>query len=222
MKLYFIVFGSSIDTWRPERSSGNTLAEGCSEPFLQKAGFSMPRTAAANHTRPFLSNMPLWLLARWLQIFSSPSTPRAASASRRPRHGREARTIRGTRIRDRHLEERHLVRLGIQDRHVVGRVLGRPIERAVGVDGRVAPIRGDQVVQIVLVGTPLPRGDDDVALDTLRSRRLVLGNSPLATRSVQSPKYLNGTPPSCTASRFIINSPVWPEATRRPTLPPRT
>ena len=32
----------------------------------------MPRTAAANHTRPFLSNMPLWLLARWLQIFSSP------------------------------------------------------------------------------------------------------------------------------------------------------
>src|SRR5215831_7145014 len=72
MKLYFIVFGSSIDTWRPERSSGNTLADGWSEPFLQKAGLSMPRTAAANHTRPFLSNMPLWLLAFWLQIFSSP------------------------------------------------------------------------------------------------------------------------------------------------------
>ena len=32
----------------------------------------MPRTAAANQTLPFLSNMPLWLLARWLQIFSSP------------------------------------------------------------------------------------------------------------------------------------------------------
>src|SRR5712692_2108543 len=72
MKLYFIVFGSSIETWRPERSSGNALAEGCSEPFRQKAGSSMPRTAAANHTRPFRSNMPLWLLARWLQIFSSP------------------------------------------------------------------------------------------------------------------------------------------------------
>ena len=38
MKLYFIVLGSSIDTWRAERSSGNTLAEGWSEPFLQKAG----------------------------------------------------------------------------------------------------------------------------------------------------------------------------------------
>ena len=72
MKLYFIVLGSSIDTCRPERSSGNTLAEGWSEPFRQKAGFSIPRTAAANHTRPFRSNMPLWLLARWLQIFSSP------------------------------------------------------------------------------------------------------------------------------------------------------
>src|SRR6266849_8851219 len=59
MRLYFIVLGSSIDAWRPERSSGNALAEGCSEPFLQKAGFSFPRTAAANHTRPFLSNMPL-------------------------------------------------------------------------------------------------------------------------------------------------------------------
>ena len=44
---------------------------------------------------------------------------------------------------------------------------------------------------------------------------LFLGSSPLATRSVQSPKYLNGTPPSCTASRFIMISPVWPEAMRR-------
>jgi hypothetical protein len=41
------------------------------------------------------------------------------------------------------------------------------------------------------------------------------GNSPLATRSVQSPKYLNGTPPICPASRFTIHSPVWPAATRR-------
>src|SRR6202795_1747110 len=72
MKLYFIVLGSSIDTCRPERSSGNALADGRSEPFLHQAGFSMPRTAAANHTRPLPSNMPLWLLARWLQICSSP------------------------------------------------------------------------------------------------------------------------------------------------------
>src|SRR4029450_5798383 len=79
MKLYFIVLGSSIDTWRPDRSSGNTLAEGWSEPCLQNAGFSIPRTAAANHTRPCLSNMPLWLLARWLQIFSSPQEAEGAA-----------------------------------------------------------------------------------------------------------------------------------------------
>ena len=32
----------------------------------------MPRTVAAIHTRPFLSNMALWLLARVSQIASSP------------------------------------------------------------------------------------------------------------------------------------------------------
>ena len=40
---------------------------------------------------------------------------------------------------------------------------------------------------------------------------LCLGSSPLATRSVHSPKYLNGTPPSCPASRFTMLSPVWPD-----------
>ena len=44
---------------------------------------------------------------------------------------------------------------------------------------------------------------------------LDFGSSPLATRSVQSPKYLNGTPPSWPARRLIIHSPVWPEETRR-------
>src|SRR5439155_21448903 len=57
---------------RPDRSSGSTFAEGCSDPFLQTAGSSMQGTAAANHTRPFLSNMAVWLLARRLQIYASP------------------------------------------------------------------------------------------------------------------------------------------------------
>ena len=60
---YFIVFGSSTETWRGDRSIGNTLADGWSDPFLQNAGLSMPRTVAAIHTRPFLSNMALCLLA---------------------------------------------------------------------------------------------------------------------------------------------------------------
>ena len=54
------------------RSSGNSLADGWSEPFLQKSGLLGPRTAAANQTRPCLSNMPLWLLVLLSQIFSSP------------------------------------------------------------------------------------------------------------------------------------------------------
>src|ERR1700747_2417670 len=51
-KGYFIVLGSRIETARCVWSSGNSLAEGCSEPFLQKSGFLGPRTAAAIHTRP--------------------------------------------------------------------------------------------------------------------------------------------------------------------------
>src|SRR4029077_17139585 len=69
---YFIVFGSSIVTCRFACSIGNSAAEGWAEPFLQKSGFLGPRPAAANQTRPFRSNMPLWLLALVSQIFSSP------------------------------------------------------------------------------------------------------------------------------------------------------
>src|SRR5262245_59612373 len=72
MKAYFMVFGSSTEMWRLVRSSGNTFADGCSEPFLQKSGLSGLRTVAANHTRPSRPNMPLWLLALESQIFWSP------------------------------------------------------------------------------------------------------------------------------------------------------
>ena len=72
MKLYFWVLGSSIATWRGERSIGNTLADGCSEPFLHQAGLSMPRTVAASHTRPFSSNMALCWLALVSHSTSSP------------------------------------------------------------------------------------------------------------------------------------------------------
>ncbi len=65
--VYFMVFGSSTARWRLVRSIGKTLAEGWSEPFLQNAGLPGPRTAAANHTRPVRSNMPLWLFALLVQ-----------------------------------------------------------------------------------------------------------------------------------------------------------
>src|SRR5689334_3510468 len=43
----------------------------------------------------------------------------------------------------------------------------------------------------------------------------VFGSSPLAIRSVQSPKYLYATPPNWPAIRLGIISPDWPERMRR-------
>src|SRR5262249_20098597 len=71
--------------------------------------------------------------------------------------------------------ERHLVGLGIKDRHVVGGIFVRAVERAVRIDRRIAPVGRDQIVQIILLGAPLPRCDDEVALDALWARRLALG-----------------------------------------------
>src|SRR6202021_3541445 len=44
---------------------------------------------------------------------------------------------------------------------------------------------------------------------------LSAGSSPLAMRSVQSPKYLNGTPPQVPAIWLTIISPAWPDWMRR-------
>src|SRR6185503_6139562 len=57
--IHFCVFGSYTDAWRGEFSSGNTFADGWSEPFLQKSGFAAGRWRAANHTRPSLSIIAL-------------------------------------------------------------------------------------------------------------------------------------------------------------------
>ena len=54
---------------------------------------------------------------------------------------RRAERFRRIGIGDRHFRERHLVRLRIEDRHVVGRVFVGAVQRAVGVDRRVAPVR---------------------------------------------------------------------------------
>ena len=70
--MYFIVCGSSIASCRRLCLSGKTFAEGWSDPALQKAGLSRPRTEAVSHTRPLLSSIALWLLTRVSQICRSP------------------------------------------------------------------------------------------------------------------------------------------------------
>ena len=77
-------------------------------------------------------------------------------------------------IAHRRLEGRDRVRLGIEDRQNVGRIFRRAEQRAIGVDRRIALVGRDQVVQVLLLGAPVPGGDDDVALDALRPRRLAV------------------------------------------------
>ena len=90
---------------------------------------------------------------------------------------------------ERHLRIAHRRREGggdvlhrVEGRDVVGAVLGRPEDPAVGVDGRMAAIAGDQVVEVVLVVHPVAQRDDDVALDALGTgrrgkRQLALGDA---------------------------------------------
>src|SRR5918997_3337417 len=72
MCVSFFVFGSYIARWRPERSSGVSLADGWLDPALQKAGFSGGRTAAVIQTRPRSSNIGLWTLLLLVQSVSHP------------------------------------------------------------------------------------------------------------------------------------------------------
>ena len=74
--------------------------------------------------------------------------------------------------RGRQHEVRRHVLHRIEDRHVVAGMLALPVQRPIGVDGRVAPVARDQVVQILLVVVPVAQRDHDVALDALRPRRL--------------------------------------------------
>ena len=85
-------------------------------------------------------------------------------------HGRVSRSkpFRGVCIADRSLEIGDGVRLRIQDRDDVGRIFGRAEDRTIGIDGRIPAVRGDQVVQILLRVAPIPRGNHDVALESLR------------------------------------------------------
>src|SRR5438477_109729 len=66
------VAGSYIERWRLASSSGNTLADGWSEPFLQKSGLAGGRTRAVIQTLPFSSIIGLCSLVWLSQIGSAP------------------------------------------------------------------------------------------------------------------------------------------------------
>ena len=72
ISVIFPVIGSYIDRCRFDDSSGVSLADGWSEPCLQKSGFAAGRTRDVNHTRPFSSNIGLCMLVWLSQIGSAP------------------------------------------------------------------------------------------------------------------------------------------------------
>ena len=80
---------------------------------------------------------------------------------------RRARRVIADRRLDRGLGVAHRV----EHRLRVARELGITVDRAVGVDGRLAPVGRRQIVQIVLRVEPVAHGDDEVALDADRPRR---------------------------------------------------
>src|SRR6478609_7990864 len=68
----FFVAGSYMASWRPLRCKGKSLADGCVEPSLQKAGLSGARTADVSQRRPFSSSIGLWTLFLLVHTTSSP------------------------------------------------------------------------------------------------------------------------------------------------------
>ena len=134
-KVYFIVLGSSIVTRRCVRSSGNALADGWSEPFLQKAGFFGAAHRRRQPDPAFLVDHGVVVIGLGVpDLLVAPIGRRPERLGHRgvPRSKRFGRV----RIAHRRLEGGDLVGLGIEDRHHVGGVFGRAEERAVGVDRR--------------------------------------------------------------------------------------
>src|SRR5262245_324938 len=102
-------------------------------------------------------------------------------------HGRMAGTeiLVHVRVADRRLVQGRSVGLRIDDRHVAHAVFGLAIDRTAGIDGRVTPIGGDEVMQVVLLIRPVPSRDHDVAFEARRTLRL--GRRQLALRDPVRP-----------------------------------
>ena len=86
-----------------------------------------------------------------------------------------SKRFRGVGVAHRRLEVDGGVRLGIEDRNIVHAVFGRAEHRTIVIDGRIAAIRRDQIVEILLLVRPVPGGDHHIALEAGRPRRLGMG-----------------------------------------------
>ena len=98
--------------------------------------------------RPCSSNIGLWTLFWLVQITSLPQYGDGAGIFG------EVGGVFGIADRQRYLA--HRVPDRIEHRQVVGAQLERAIHRPVGVDGRIAPVGRDHVVQVGLRIRPVP------------------------------------------------------------------
>src|SRR5262245_43698381 len=80
----------------------------------------------------------------------------------------------GVLIAHRGLEEADGVRLGIKYWQEISSVFRRAEQRTVGINGGIAAIRGDEIVEIGLRVGPFPARDHDIALGALRARWLAM------------------------------------------------
>ena len=212
IKVNLPVAGSNIERWRFDSASGNTLAEGWSDPFLQKSGFAGGRTRAVIQTRPFSSIIGLWLLVCASQIGSSPQYgdgPIGASFED---------GVLGSRTGSFHF--RGGVVLRVQDRDEIRALLRGPVELAVGVDRGFAPVGRDLVVEIG--GGPTQSHRVRTTLRSMPCGRVgcANGSSPAAIRSVQSPNSLNASGTSSRPITVVICVKACPDWMRR-SRPPR-
>ena len=76
-------------------------------------------------------------------------------------------------VQHRVLQLRRSVRKGIEHWNEVRALFRRAIDLAIGINSGRAPVGGDEVMHVTRGRAPVPGSDDDVALYTLRSRRLV-------------------------------------------------
>ena len=111
---------------------------------------------------------------------------------------REIGRARRVGIAHRHVDRRRGVLHRIEHRQILRAFLGRAIERTVGVDGRIASVGADRIVQIGLRVRPVPQRHDEVALDPLRAlrrgRRHGAGGNPVGPVGEQFQRALGVEP----------------------------
>ena len=173
------VFGSYIDEVAVGLFEREELRRGMVRALLAEVRIvPADGLATVNQTRPFSSNIGLCMLVWLSQIGSSPQYGDGAIGLSFEDGVFGSRTGIFTCVA--------LCCDRVEDREEIRALLGRAVDRAVGVDRGIALVGRDLVVQVVLGPGPVPQRDDDVALDALRPRRLRAGSSPAAIRSVQS------------------------------------